>query len=505
MANPSRRHQPRTKQLFVEIFERRDLLSATHSLLDPLFSSSLSSVLLSLQTGDSTPPAPTTGDQPSGSTTDTTSTVQGTTDLADGPTGPKAGSPTPGSTPKPGPADPIVLLKDIAITKDPLHLAPTHAPGKPGPAHPIKVVNDRNDTPSPKPKAATDNTSAQQDGTTSDTADQGSANQAAAADAGDETASDAQTAALDAVESYVTDPANDSERTGVYSIPSDDPVIASSVVSVTPGASNSLSPNVPTNSVAVSSVPSNGKVVGVGDTAGRASVRATAADVRPAFVHDLYFSNALDTSRVRTDFDTTLNRSSADISNLFLSKPRSAESLADFDRIGLLSDRLGRLERALSDNDWPLPATSRRDYRLELLAIEVAFGDAARLLEDNSGGGDEGNGEEVVASPVSGLTRAQDCSTAPCSSTWIPWRGKHRSSSAKSSKWARTWLGSWAARISFPDLSRSGWPPVPSRLREGESSEPLMASSYKAAGRQRSRAILGSAGRGLGKKSESGP
>jgi hypothetical protein len=274
---------------------------------------------------------------------------------------------------------------------------------------------------SPTP-VATDNSGQDQQGdTTSSTTDQGNIsqgndNQATVADnstAKTQASSDAKVAAA---ESY--DTTNSGLRTGVYSAPSDIPVAASSVTSVTPVASSSLNSNLQLNSAASGSVQPNGRMV-VADTAGRdrSSARAIAADIRPAIVRDLYFTNLQDTSHARTDSDPTSNRSSVDVLTQFLNKSRSTEGLADLDRLGLSYDRLAHLDKALAELEWPAPVSerSRRDAAVNLLASEIVFGETAPLKAQDSGAADQGEENEAAPSPVDASARGAGLLGSPLS------------------------------------------------------------------------------------------
>jgi hypothetical protein len=402
MANPSKRHQTRTSRLFLELFERRDLLSGTNFALGSLFSSTLSSGLLSSQSNDGSPDTDKSVAHPAAieqevlhfsalidnflagmnlqtQATDSSSAVQGTTDLSA--------------------ADSI--SSSLVSTTDPLSVTAT--PVSHHFKHPTLVNNvlTGNDALASTPIASDNDVQDQQSQTSTDNSGQGA-----------QASSDAKTAVPVEVDSHLNDAANNGQRASGYSLPSDNSV--DSLPSVTQGTPISLSPSVPTNGIAGGTVQSIGRV-SVGDAAVRGSLRGTVADVRPAIVRDLYFSIVPDASRSRTESEATLSHPSATVSTVLLSKPRSVDGLTELDHLGLPSDRQLYLNRAFSGIDWnlPAPANARRDAPLELVASDEVFGQAARREANNSGAGDQGDEEEAEASPVNAPARGEGLLGSP--------------------------------------------------------------------------------------------
>jgi hypothetical protein len=415
MANPSKRQQPRTSQLFLEAFERRDLLSGTHFLLDPLLSLQTSartpevkdrevtelqilksiSIIDILLAGTTTPASVDGHSQPL--PTDTTSAVHGTTAVAGGTAIPASTSTTSDSTLTTSGAGSIVNPTDTSSTTDPLSVVTPASVQH----YQASVVNP---VVAEKHASAThNNPQDQQSQATSTTTDEGSMGQGD--DSQPQASGEAKTGAADLVESYLSDTTNNGERAGGYTLPSDNAVAASSAEGVTLGTPISLSPTVQMNGTVGGTVPSTGRM-GAGDTAGHGAIRGPVADVRAAIVQDFYFSIVQDTSRSRTNSDATLNHRSPDVSPLLLSKARSAET--ELDHVGLPSDRQGILNKAFTGIDWNLPAAPARSGRespVEVVAADIVFGGAGRLKEDNSGAGERGDEDEVTTSPVTGSTR----------------------------------------------------------------------------------------------------
>jgi hypothetical protein len=454
MANPSRRQRSRTNRLFVETFERRDLLSASHHLLDALSPTFWSAVLDSMQTNDWTPhilrivdqyaakgpqdfglftvlgkdrPGPHGLDGLAGA-------VLGSNDLMppdvltqDGPgpvetanstiqDSPDSASQTTDSTDAGSNLDstlatltisPTLLIGDVASDHHVLSVATTAASTT---VDPLSLLNQiGNITVLPMPVTTITKGHGYQSGTTPSSTNDGNVSQSDASQStvaddsvqGHQTTNDATTGSSATVGTFLASTLNDDPSGSMYSLPSESSAAASSLLSTTPYGVDSTSAGAQTN-IGLNSLSANARA-SAGDSAGRdhSNIHSAAVDARATIVHEAYFSNAQDLAHGRADSYTALNRIVTDGATMILSKSRSAENLTDLDHLSLLSDRVGGLDAAfsLSDQDSGATADSRRDSPLEVTATDLLFGRATRLTGEQAGADGQGD-EEVAASPV---------------------------------------------------------------------------------------------------------